>query len=145
MDNKRVREDSNPKRIPLVEQNKSVLSVPKKAGFTRRWVNDDPKVPGLRIAAFRQAGWRIVEEDVSVGTEGVTNQNQTLGTGARKYNGSGGTMILMEIESKYYDEDQAAKMAKIDETERAIYGGEGIDDKLKIGSIGVEDIYVTTK
>ena len=143
MSDKRVRENTTPERIPLVEQNKSVLTVPKKEGFVRRWVMDDKRTG--RVDAFLRAGWRIVQDMVDVGTAGVTNQNQSLGTGARKFDRSGSTLILMEIEKKYYDEDQAVKMSRIDEVERAIYGGEGINDKLKIGSVEVEDRYVTTK
>lgn len=143
MDNKRVRESTSPERIPLAEQNKSVLSVPKKPGFVRRWVMDDMRTG--RVNTFLRAGWRVVQDQTEVGTAGVVNQNQSLGTGARKADRSGSTLVLMEIETKYYDEDQATKMAHIDEVERAIYGGEGISDKLKIGSIEVEDRYTTTK
>ena len=143
MSDKRVRENTSPQRIPLAEQNKSVLTVPKKEGFVRRWVMDDRRTQ--RVDAFLRAGWRIVTDMLDVGTDGVVNQNQSLGTGARKSDRSGATLILMEIERKYYDEDQAAKMSRIDEVERAIYGGEGIDSKLKIGSVDVEDQYVTTK
>ena len=143
MDNKRVRETKSPERIPLAEQNKSVLAVPPKPGFVRRWVNDDPKSAGLRINAFILAGWRIVQEEVQVGTEGVVNQNQSLGTGARKHVGGGFTAILMEIEKKYYDEDQATKMERISTTERAIYGGEGLSEKTKIGEVVAEDRYTT--
>jgi hypothetical protein len=32
---------------------------------------------------------------------------------------------LMEIPQEWYDEDQAVKRAKLDETERAIYGDRG--------------------
>lgn len=140
MNDKRVRENTSPQRIPLAEQNKSVLTVPKKEGFVRRWVMDDKRTE--RVNAFLRAGWRIVADMVDVGTDGVVNQNQSLGTGARKSDRSGSTLILMEIERKYYDEDQAVKMARIDEIERAIYGGEGIKSDLKIGSIEVEDRYV---
>lgn len=143
MNDKRVRENTSPQRIPLAEQNKSVLTVPKKEGFVRRWVMDDKRTE--RVNAFLRAGWRIVTDMVDVGTDGVVNQNQSLSTGARKSDRSGSTLILMEIERRYYDEDQAVKMARIDEIERAIYGGEGIRSDLKIGNVEVEDRYVTTK
>ena len=137
MNDKRVRENTSPQRIPLVEQNKSALTVPKKVGFVRRWVMDDTRTG--RVDAFRRAGWRVVTDMMDVGTDGIVNQNQSIGTGARKSDRSGSTLILMEIETKYYDEDQAVKMARIDEVERAITGGEGIDPKLRIGSVTVSD------
>lgn len=139
MDNKRVRENTIPDRIPLSEQNKSVMSVPSKPGFVRRWVNDDPSKPGIRINAFLRAGWRIVTDDVSVGTPGIVNQNTSLGSGARKHATGGLTIVLMEIEQKYYDEDQANKMLKVDKIERAIIGGSGLDERIKIGSTAVEE------
>ena len=141
MENKRVRENIVPNRIPLNEQNKSVLTVPKKEGWVRRFVNDDPAHPGVRISSFLRAGWRVVTDDVEVGTEGIVNQNNSLGTGARKYVGAGITAVLMEIEQIYYDEDQAAKMAKIDAMERAIYDGQGLDTRTKIGEVSIEDRY----
>ncbi len=141
MDNKRVRENNVSKRIPLSEQSKSVMTVPKKAGWVRRFVNDDPKHPGVRIGRFLKAGWRIVEDDVDVGTEGVVNQNQSLGSGARKYVGGGMHAVLMEIEEQYYSEDQELKAMKIDQLEAQIRNGQGIDDKLKIGEVTFEDRY----
>lgn len=139
----RVREvGTEPKRVPLSEQKKSLMTVPEKPGFKRRWVNDNEQ--GQRVAAFLRAGWRIVEDTVQVGVEGVVSQNQTVGSGARKYVGAGVMAILMEIEEKYFNEDQAAKAARIDEVERAIYGGEEVDGHY--GSIDAEDRYqVPTK
>lgn len=145
MADKRVRETVVPERIPLREQNKSILSVPVKPGFIRRWVNDDPKQPGIRIDSFLRAGWRIVEDSVQVGTEGVVNQNGSLGTGARKYVGSNTVAVLMEIEEQYYNEDQAAKMAELDRIEAAIYRGEGLSEKTRIGDIKIEDRYTLKK
>lgn len=141
MDNKRVREAGGSKRIPLSEQSKSVLTVPKKAGWVRRFVNDDPKHLGVRINRFLKAGWRIVEDSVEVGTEGVVNQNQSIGSGARKYVGGGMQAILMEIEEKYYSEDQELKADKINQLEAQIRNGQGMDDKTKIGSVALEDRY----
>ena len=106
---------NRPKRIPLHEQRRSILTAPSKPGFVRRIVND----VGNRIERFLQGGYKIVEDkDVIIG-EGVDN-NQSLGTGARKGVGKGVTGVLMEIPKEIYDEDQAAKQRLIDEQERAM-------------------------
>jgi hypothetical protein len=127
--NTRVREEGAPKRIPLTEQKKSLLTCPEKPGFVRRWVNDKPEDKGQRIAAFQKAGWRIVEDTVQVGDLGVENQNQSIGSGARKFVGQGTHAVLMEIEKKYFDEDQALKAERIAEIERAIYSGKDVEGK----------------
>lgn len=139
----RETEESRPERIPLNEQRKSMLDVPKKPGFVRRWVNDDSRYPGIRINNFLRAGWRVVEDSLSVGTEGVVNQNQSVGSGARKYVGGGVNAILMEIEERYYNEDQAAKAEALDKIEAQIRNGEGIEHK--IGEIRFEDRYTKSK
>lgn len=138
---KRVRENTEvrPERIPLNEQRKSLLDVPEKPGFVRRWINDDPKYPGIRVNNFLRAGWRVVEDAVKVGTEGVVNQNQSVGSGARKYVGGGINAILMEIEEKYYNEDQETKARNLDKIEAQIRDGQGVDNRF--GEIRFEDRY----
>jgi hypothetical protein len=102
-----------PKRVPLHEQKRDILTAPQREGFVRRIVND----VGNRIERFQKAGWQVVEDpDIFIG-EGVNN-NQTLGTGARKGVGGGITGVLMELPKEIYDEDQAAKQRELDEKER---------------------------
>lgn len=138
----RVRDKSNePQRIPLHEQKKNLLNVPEKNGFVRRIVNDVDQ--GQRVQAFLRAGWRIVEDESRIGDVGVENQNQSLGSGVRKYVGAGVTSVLMEIEKEYYDEDQAAKAERLDAIEASIYRGDGVDGKY--GSIDREEGFATRK
>jgi hypothetical protein len=140
--NNRVRDNSNePKRIPLHEQKKNLLNVPPRPGFVRRLVNDVDQ--GQRVAAFLRAGYRIVEDETRIGDVGVENQNQSLGTGVRKFVGAGVSSVLMEIEEHLYNEDQAAKMDKLDAIEASIFRGDGVDGKY--GSISREDGFAQTK
>ena len=119
----RVRENEV-ERIPLHEQRKNLLTVPERKGFVRRFVNDIEQ--GQRVKRFLKAGWRLVEDESQVGDPGVINQNQSLGTGIRKHVGGSTYAVLMEIEKKYYDEDQAAKADKLNRIEDGLYKDHGV-------------------
>lgn len=125
-------------RVPLHEQKKNLLTVPEKKGFVRRFVNDVEQ--GQRVKRFLRAGWRIVEDETKVGDPGALNQNQSLGTGIRKHMGDTTYAVLMEIEKEFYDEDQAAKMDRLDQIEKSIYKDHGVRNSY--GEIGHSvDIY----
>lgn len=132
MANKRVREKDEVERVPLHEQRKNLLTVPEKKGFVRRFVNDTEQ--GQRIKRFIKAGWRVVEDEDKVGDPGALNQNQSIGAGVRKHVGDNVFAILMEIEKKYYDEDQEAKATNLDRIEDSIYKDHGV--KNAYGQIG---------
>lgn len=112
-----------PKRIPLHEQRRDVLTAPVKPGYVRRFFNDK----GARIENAKKAGWALVEDNVFVG-EGQNN-NQTLGSGARRGVGQGVTGILMEIPEELYNEDQIAKQRDVSDKEatmkRNLNSGQG--------------------
>ena len=133
----RVRENEVT-RVPLHEQKKNLLTVPEKKGFVRRFVNDIEQ--GQRVKRFLKAGWRIVEDEEQVGDLGAINQNQSLGTGVRKHVGGNTFAVLMEIEKKYYDQDQAAKAENLDRIEDSIYKDHGV--KNSYGDIKSDVEYV---
>jgi hypothetical protein len=95
-------------RIPLGTPN-AKLSAPKRAGYVRRWIND----MNGRIQAAERAGYAKVEEK---GVECV----RRVGTleGGHPLNAH-----LMEIRQEFYDEDQRAKQARVDEVDAVIKGG----------------------
>lgn len=101
------------KRIPLGTRN--ILTAPKKAGFVRRFVN----VKGDRIENFKAAGWNIVDESLQVGDPKV-GRASSMGSMTNPDVGSGQRAILMEIKEEYYNEDMAAKQAKITQVENEI-------------------------
>jgi hypothetical protein len=112
---------TRPKRVPIHEQ-RDQMSVDKREGFVRRWVND---LPG-RVEKFLRAGYDVVKDDeVKVGEGGVTDSNKALGTGARKdvgrtRGGDGPQAVLMEIPQELYEEDQKAKQAAVDATDNVL-------------------------
>jgi hypothetical protein len=122
---------SRPKRVPIHEQ-RDQMTTTQKEGFVRRWVND---IPG-RVEKFLRAEYAIVtDKNVTVGDD---NSNMALGTGARKNvgrtrHGEGTQAVLMEIPKELYDEDQKAKAAQVDASERAMKRGK--DDNEFYGDI----------
>ena len=110
-----------PKRVPIHEQ-RDQMSTDQRPGFVRRWVND---VPG-RVEKFLRGGYEVVRDDeVKVGDGGVTDSNIALGTGARKNVGrtrseDNTQAVLMEIPKELYEEDQKAKQAVVDATDKVL-------------------------
>lgn len=110
-----------PKRVPIHEQ-RDQMGTDQRPGFIRRWVND---IPG-RVEKFLRGGYEVVRDDeVKVGDGGVTDNNIALGTGARKNvgrtrAGEGTHAVLMEIPIELYEEDQRAKQAAVDATDKVL-------------------------
>lgn len=135
---------ARPKRTPLFEQ-RDQMAVEAKPGFVRRWVNDLTN----RIEKFRRAGWEIVsDKEVSVGSEGVVDNNVSLGSGARKNvgrtrGGDNSQAVLMEIPQELYEEDQRAKQASVTSREEAIY--RDLPDKNFYGDIKSKAGYAKKK
>jgi hypothetical protein len=116
----RVRENDVPKRVPLHEQRRDLLTVPPKEGYVRRIVNDSEN--GQRIERFKLAGWSIVEDPkTQVGAPEVVNRNVSLGSGVSIAVGSGQRAVLMEIPKDLYDKDQDAKEQRLKLQERSMY------------------------
>ncbi len=109
-------EDNRPERVPLHEQKNLMTTRDVRPGYVERWVNDSTQ----RIAAMELAGWNIKENAGQVGDIGAVNQNQSLGTDARKDTGEDKRhgkptyAILMETPKKLYEADQKAKQDKQD-------------------------------
>ncbi len=108
-----------PKRVPIHEQ-RDQMSTNQREGFVRRWVND---IPG-RVEKFLRGGYEVVRDDeVQVGDG--ENNNIALGTGARKNVGrtraeENTQAVLMEIPKDLYEEDQKAKQAAVDATDKVL-------------------------
>lgn len=111
-----------PERIPVGQRNR--LSAPKRPGYVRRWVNNDPG----RVQMFQQAGYKVVTDEgydpanpgvVRVGDPSV-GKPAMMGSGVVEEVGGGKKAVLMEIRKDWYDEDQAAKHRKIDQMESQI-------------------------
>lgn len=114
-------------RVPLgVPRTK--LSVPKRAGYRRRWINDDSKG---RLQAALEGGYSHVHDpNLKVGEDGGGSATDTR-VSRIVGRGEGGKPLrafLMEIPSELYKADQASKQAALDEVDRAIRKGRLVQD-----------------
>jgi len=122
------------KRVPIATRNK--LKAQAREGYHRRFFNDVDD----RIAEAEAAGYEKVKGDVSTGDQHV-GAGSKKGSCVAKSVGGGITAYLMEIPQEYYDEDQAAKQAKIDKKEMGMVkninpreaGEDGTYGKVTIG------------
>ena len=88
----------------------------KDPNYVYRFVNDT----GSRVANFQSAGYEFVEDkDLVVGDSRVFDPSD-LGSAKRVTSNDGTVSYLMRIKKEYYEEDQAAKAALINETEQAM-------------------------
>lgn len=104
----------------------------KEEGFEYRIVNDvDDRIP-----TFQEMGYEIVNDPaVSVGDKRVTNPTAE-GTPVKISVGQGVQAYLMRQKKEWYDEDQKAKQAQINELEASMKreaDQAGFYGKLKIG------------
>jgi len=132
--NARVREDELPERVSLHEQKLSILDLPEKKGFHRKWVNDTHQ--GRNVQRHLKAGYRIIEETgMQVGGGNVDFPATQLGTGIRKSVGGGIEAIAMELPNEDFEADQKKKLDRARDKEKRIFEGkgfEGIDGKTSV-------------
>ena len=103
-------------RKPLHQQGPLSISGEKDPNFHYRVVNDI----GSRIHAFQQAGYELVTDDNLVVGDSRVSDASNLGS-AHRVVGDGGTVsVLMKIKKEWFEEDQAAKAALVDEQEKAM-------------------------
>lgn len=109
-------------RIPLGAP-RSKLTVPKRAGYVRRWINDDGKG---RLQAALEGGYAYVTDpELRVGEDGGGDKPDSR-VSRIVGRGEGGKPLrafLMEIPREQFKEDQASKQAALDEVDRAIRKG----------------------
>jgi len=115
------REESGRRKRASLGAPRLKLQAEKRDGYVRRFIND---IPGRLILA-QESGWEFVNEPHSPDEDSRTKRY--VGThegGAPMY------AYLMEIRQEFYDEDQAEKMAKLDEFDAALRRGNptGVDD-----------------
>lgn len=103
-------------RRPLHQRGPQAISGGKDPEFQYRFVNDI----GSRVENFKQAGYEIVEDaELTVGDSRVSDAS-TLGSAKVVTSNDGTKSYLMRIKKEWYDEDQAAKMAQVNEQEEAM-------------------------
>lgn len=112
----RVPADKRVTRKSLFQRGPQSISGEKDPNFVYRFVNDT----GSRIHNFQAAGYEFVTDDqLTVGDSRVTDPSE-MGSGKRVISNDGTVSYLMRIKKEFYEEDQAAKAALINETESAM-------------------------
>ena len=136
------RTEDRKKRIPFgVARLK--LTTDQSPGKKRRWINDK----GDRLQRAVAGGYRFVSDPnktEKVGEDG--NGNENMGSGVSKVVGTkegGGDQVgyLMEIDEKFYAEDQEAKHIDRMEVMKSIAGGtyeEGAGDNRYVPKEGIK-------
>jgi hypothetical protein len=108
-------------RVPLGVA-RSKLSVPGREGYVRRWINDTEG----RLANAESGGYQFVQDEkLQVGQQDIDNVNRDLGARTSRVvdKTTGQKAYLMEIKEEFYEEDQAAKVAAVEEVDRRIKTG----------------------
>lgn len=103
-----------PTRTPLGARNRLTFKN-LDPNFNYRVINDQDD----RLARAQEAGYEFVESSEKLGDPRAA-EGTTLGSAVAKPVGGGVTGYLMRIPKEFYDEDQAAKEARIKETELAM-------------------------
>lgn len=119
-------------RKPLFQRGPQAIGGEKDPNYHYRFVNDT----GSRIDLFKQAGYEFVDDtELTVGDSRVSDPS-ALGSGKRVISNDGTVSYLMKIKKEYFDEDQAAKAAHLDEQEEAMKAdaSQGMYGKLDLNS-----------
>lgn len=115
-------EEGRNKRVPLGVA-RSRLSVAGRQGYVRRWINDSEG----RLQMAQEGGYQFVQDGAvkQIGDPDIANENRDLGARVSRVvnQSTGQRAYLMEIKEDFYQEDQSAKVAKVEETDRRIRKG----------------------
>jgi len=115
-------------RVPLSQFYRKLSFEDQEEGFEYRWINDK----GDRIRRAKQGSWEFIEDDgFQIGDEHIVNgPTEGKGTVVEKVvdQDTGMKAYLMRIPKEYYDEDQKAKQAQIDDTEKQLMRGHDEND-----------------
>lgn len=112
-------------RVPLGVA-RSKLSVPARAGYVRRWVNDTEG----RLSNAEQGGYQYAtDQTLQIGAADIDNTNRDLGARVSRVvdKSTGQKAYLMEIKEEFHKEDQAIKAKSVAEKDRLIKTGK-LDD-----------------
>lgn len=114
-----VDEDAGTSRVPLFDQPRNVLTVSGSSkDYVQRWFNDVDE----RIHKAKLGGWEIVTygDLKAVGDRTVNTTKHSDKEPVTKPVGGGITAYLMQIKKEWYEQDQAAKQAQVDELEQSM-------------------------
>jgi len=107
-----------PTRQPVGFRSRLTVSN-KDPNYVYRWVVDYDGT-GDRLAVFKDAGYEICPSGVHRVGDNRVDVGNTQGSVETKKVGGGQTAYLMRQKKEWYDDDQKAKQAAVDEAEKAL-------------------------
>ena len=108
------RTPGRPKRVPLGQRNRLSFGN-QDPNFVYRVINDQDE----RLQQAQEAGYEFVVSDAPLGDKRAAEGGK-IDSRVSKPVGNGVRGFLMRIPKEYYEEDQNAKMAKVDDMEKAL-------------------------
>lgn len=104
-------------RRTSINGGRNILTVSgKDPAFEYRVVNDD----GDRISQFEEMGYEVVkDQNITVGDRRIANPTKE-GSPIQISVGGGTKAYVMRIKKEWYDEDQAEKAKRIEESEKGM-------------------------
>jgi len=103
-------------RKSLFQRGPQSIAGDKDPNYVYRFVNDT----GSRVSNFQAAGYEVVQDSELVVGDSRVFDPSDIGTGKKVTSNDGTVSYLMRIKKEWYDEDQRAKAAVVDETEAAM-------------------------
>lgn len=109
-------QEKRTERKPLFQRGPQSIAGEKDPNFEYRFVNET----GSRVSNFQAAGYELVQDDnIVVGDSRVFDPSD-LGSAKCVTSNDGTKSYLMRIKKEWHKEDQAAKLAQVNETEEAM-------------------------
>ena len=104
-------------RRTSISGGRNILTVSgKDPAYEYRIVNDD----GDRVSQFEEMGYEVVkDQNITVGDRRIANPTKE-GSPVQISVGGGTKAYVMRIKKEWYDEDQAAKAKRIEESEKGM-------------------------
>jgi len=126
------RNEQRPQRVPVSGEARNVLTISDEdPNFVYRWVND--MKGGMRIRKFLAASYEFVKDPaITVGDGEEVGAISGIGDAIQREVGEGTISYLMRIPKEFYDEDQAAKVARNTEVEAGTGKSQGFYGKVDI-------------
>jgi hypothetical protein len=106
-----------PKRQPVGLRNRLTVA-DKDPNYEYRWINANAD-GGDRPAILQESGYEYVPKSDARRANIRVSDAGALGAFETTPGGGGDTLVLMRQKREYYEEDQKAKQARVDETDRA--------------------------
>lgn len=112
----RISADKRVTRKSLFQRGPQSINGDKDPNYVYRYVNDT----GSRVSNFQSAGYEFVDDKEMVVGDSRVFDPSDVGSTKRVTSNDGTISYLMRIKKEFYEEDQAAKAALNDETEKAM-------------------------